>query len=417
MSTSTVEHAAENVKPENESTAPPCAACSSTLIPGIRGCRVGRFGVVFGYRAAMPAPGAPGRHVLVDGTPLLGQRSGVGRYTAALLAELVAREDVDVTVTAFTARGQVELRTVVPDGVRVRGRPVPARALRAAWRRGAWPPVELLAGRADVLHATNFVLPPSRRARGVVTVHDLAFLDRPGDLDPRQRDLPDLVRRSVARAAVVCTPTAAVAEQVTDRLGVPRERIVITPLGVDRNWREATAADAGLRAALGLPECYLLFAGTAQPRKGLDVLLAAHAARPGLPPLVLAGPAGWGTAVAPGPRVHRVGYLDDHDLRCVVAGAAALVLPSHEEGFGLPVLEAMATGTPVVCSDIPALREVAGGLATLVPAGEHAALGAALCAVLATGHCGALARREHAATYTWRACADATVRAYRLSRE
>jgi len=102
--------------------------------------------------------------VLVDGTPLLGQRTGIGRYTAALLRELVARCDVDVTVTAFTARGQIELRGAVPAGVAVRGGPVPARALRALWRSVGWPPTELLAGDADVLHATNFVLPPSKRA-------------------------------------------------------------------------------------------------------------------------------------------------------------------------------------------------------------------------------------------------------------
>ncbi|MGH3932347.1 MAG: glycosyltransferase family 1 protein, partial [Pseudonocardiaceae bacterium] len=132
--------------------------------------------------------------VLVDGTPLLGQRSGIGHYTAALLTELGTRPNVDTTVTAFTARGQAALRATVPSGVRVRGGPVPARALRASWRRCNWPPTELLAGEAEVLHATNFVLPPSRRAHGVVTIHDLAFLDRPDDLAPQQRDLPGLVR-------------------------------------------------------------------------------------------------------------------------------------------------------------------------------------------------------------------------------
>ncbi len=365
-----------------------------------------------------PARGAVLR-VLLDATPLLGQRSGVGRYTAALLAELATWTDVDVAVTAFTARGQAALRTAVPSGVEVRGAPVPARALRAAWRRGNWPPVELLAGRAEVLHATNYVLPPSRHARGVVTIHDLAFLDRPDDLAPHGRDLPDLVRSSVARAAVVCTPTAAVAEQVAARLDVPAERIVVTPLGVDRVWETAAAPTSALRTTLGLPQHYLLFVGAAQPRKGLDVLLDAHTARPALPPLVVAGPAGWGTPPVNGSRAHPVGYLPDDDLRSVVAGAAALVLPSRDEGFGLPVLEAMATGVPVVCSDVPALREVTCGLATLVRPGDPAALGAALCSVLAADYdpAAAAARREHAAGYTWQASAEATVRAYWRARE
>ncbi|MGH3871821.1 MAG: glycosyltransferase family 4 protein [Pseudonocardiaceae bacterium] len=354
--------------------------------------------------------------VLIDATPLLGQRSGIGRYTAALLRELAIRPDVDVSVTAFTARGQAALRAAVPPGIRVRGGPVPARVLRQLWQRAGWPPTELLAGHADVLHATNFVLPPSKRARGVVTVHDLAFLDRPDQLARQQRDLPDLVARSVARAAVVCTPSAAVAQQVARRLGVPAQRIVVTPLGVDRSWLTAAAPTEALRTALGLPRRYLLFVGAAQPRKGLDVLLDAHAARSDLAPLVLAGPAGWGpTPVARQHRVRTLGYLDDADLRCVVAGATALVLPSRDEGFGLPVLEAMAAGVPVVCSDLPALREITGGLATLVAPEDPVALAAALATVADSGcdPAGAAARRAHAARYTWQACAQATTRAYR----
>ncbi|MDQ3762087.1 MAG: glycosyltransferase family 4 protein [Actinomycetota bacterium] len=352
--------------------------------------------------------------VLIDGTPLLGQRSGIGRYTAALLRELANRSDVDVTVTAFSARGQIALRAAVPARMAVRGGPVPARALQASWQRWDWPPTELLAGDADVLHATNFVLPPSKRARGVVTVHDLAFLDQPDFLAPSQRELPDLVKRSVARAAVVCTPSGAVAQQVARRLDIPAEQIVVTPLGVDRSWLDAAPAEE-LRPTLRLPPRYLLFVGAAQPRKGLDVLLDAHRSLPELAPLVLAGPAGWGPTLTTSSRVRILGYLDEADLRCVVAGATALVLPSRDEGFGLPVLEAMAAGVPVVCSDLPALREIAGGLATLVPPGDPAALATALATVDGVGRdpVGAAARRAHAARYTWQACAEATVRAYR----
>ncbi|MGH4018338.1 MAG: glycosyltransferase family 4 protein, partial [Pseudonocardiaceae bacterium] len=288
--------------------------------------------------------------VLLDGTPLLGRRSGVGRYTASLIAELATRPDVDLTVTGFTARGQLALRAAVPEGVRVRGGPVPARGLRAAWQRGSWPPVELLAGDAEVVHATNFVLPPARQAAGAVTVHDLAFLDRPDELAPSNKDLPDLVRSAARRAAVVCAPSRAVGQQVTDRLGVPAERVVVTPLGVDDGWFAAAPPTTALRGELRLPQRYLLFVGAAQPRKGLDVLLDAHKAELDLPPLVVTGPAGWGPPQASSSRVHTVGYLAEDDLRSVVAGAAALVLPSRDEGFGLPVAEAMATGVPVVCS-------------------------------------------------------------------
>jgi len=245
--------------------------------------------------------------VLLDGTALLGPRTGIGRYTAGLVAELATRADVDLTVTGFTARGQRALRAAVPDGVRVRGGPVPARGLRAAWQRGGWPPVELLAGGTDVLHAPNFVLPPARRAAGVVTIHDLAFLDRPGELALANRNLPDLVRSAARRATAVCTPSRTVASEVVRRLNVPADRVVVTPLGVDPGWFRAAPPTAQLCGELGLPQRYLLFVGTAQPRKGLDVLLDAHQVELDLPPLVLAGPAGWGPPPATSSRVHPVG--------------------------------------------------------------------------------------------------------------
>jgi len=132
---------------------------------------------------------------------------------------------------------------------------------------------------------------------------------------------------------------------------------------------------------------------------------------------VLAGPAGWGPPPATSSRVHPVGYLGEEALRAVVAGATALVLPSRDEGFGLPLAEAMAAGVPVVCSNLPALREVAGGHATLVPPGDVTALAAALITVSGSGRdpTGTASRRAHAARFTWAACAEATVSAYRLA--
>src|SRR5262249_54066273 len=162
-------------------------------------------------------------------------------------------------------------------------------------------------------------------AAGVVTVHDLAFLDRPDELAPAEHALPALVRDAARRAAVVCTPTTAVARQVVQRLGVRDDRIVVTPLGVDPAWFVAAAPNSELRRRLTLPRHYLLFVGTAQPRKGLDVLLEAHKIAIGAPPLVLTGASGWGPQVRIGDprRVLRTGYLSEVDLRRVVAGAAA----------------------------------------------------------------------------------------------
>jgi glycosyltransferase involved in cell wall biosynthesis len=363
--------------------------------------------------------------VVLDGTPLLGQRTGIGRYTAALLDELAglaAGCGLDVGVSAFSLRGHRSLRSRLPAGVRARGLPVPARVLRAAWRRLPVPPIELLVGAVGVMHATNFVLPPAIRAAGVLTVHDLAFLDRPDELAPAEHGLPALVRAAARRAAVVCTPTTAVARQVVQRLGVRDDRIVVTPLGVDPAWFVAAAPNAETRRRLRLPKQYLLFVGTAQPRKGLDVLLAAHAAAPSAPPLVLAGAAGWGPQPAdPEPaerhRVLRTGYLSEVDLRRVVAGATALVLPSRDEGFGLPLLEALACGIPVITTDAPALLEVAGGHAQHVPVGDVDALAHALATVDAAARDAetAAARRAHASEFTWRACAESTVDAYRLA--
>jgi glycosyltransferase involved in cell wall biosynthesis len=349
--------------------------------------------------------------VLLDGTPLLGQRTGVGRYTAALAEELASMPGVDIRVVALTLRGWRALRSVLPHEVRARGLPCSARLLRKCWLHGSFPPIELIAGFSDVVHGTNFVLPVSAFAGGVLTVHDLAFLDAPDELPPSDRELPELVRRSATRARVVCTPTKAVASAVVDRLDVPSERVMVTPLGVDPAWFAALPPTDELRRRLRLPDQYLLFVGAEGPRKGLDVLRKAHAAAPELPPLVLTGP---GPSGVDG-RVIRTGYLPEAELRSVVAGAAALVLPSRDEGFGLPVLEALACSVPVVCSDLPALHEVAGDQAVFVPYGDVEALISALTTVLSTPPTLTVlaARRAHAAGFTWRRCAEATTSAYR----
>ncbi|MDT7547029.1 MAG: hypothetical protein QOE99_3139 [Actinomycetota bacterium] len=347
----------------------------------------------------------------LDATPLLGNRTGVGRYTQHLLQALSAYDD-ELVATAFTFRGRDALAAAVPPGVRVASRPAPARGLQELWARGEWPPVELLAGRLDVFHATNFVLPPTRSARGVVTIHDLSYLRLPKTVSAASARYRELVPRSLRRASVVITPSAATAELVQSSYDV-RVPVVVTPLGVDAAWASADAPDDALRRQLGLPPSYLLFVGTLEPRKDLRTLLAAHRLVPGAPPLVLVGPPGWGEQLDVGGCI-TTGYLDDDRLRPVVAGAAALVLPSLDEGFGIPVIEALAAGTPVIASDLPVLREVGGTVTTYAEPGNPASFAAALETVLGSPG-DAAPRRAHGAAYTWARCAEATRAAYSLA--
>jgi glycosyltransferase involved in cell wall biosynthesis len=352
--------------------------------------------------------------VILDGTPLLGPRTGVGQYVAHLYAALREDPGVRPRLFAFTVR-----RGGRPDDVRPGDwlhRILPARLLQRLWNAGRGPSAELLLPRTDVLHATNFVGPPARRAGRVVTVHDLTFLRFPDLVHPRTAAIGELVRRQAREAAAVLTPSGTVAAEVVEDLGVPADRVHPTPLGVDPSWFDARPPEEGWRRRHRVPDRYLLAVGTREPRKNLGALLAAHrAAGPDGLPLVLVGPAGWGEVAAGQDGVLLLPYQDTADLRSLVAGAAALVFPTRYEGFGLPALEAMAAGTPVLANDIPVLREVLGDLGDYVDATDTATLAEGL---LRAGVAGDDAparerRRARAADFTWQRCATATAGAYR----
>lgn len=354
----------------------------------------------------------------LDATPLLGVRTGVGRYTQHLLQALAAGDD-PLTATAFTLRGAKNLGSAVPSNVDVHNRPMPARLLQQLWASIEFPPVELLCGRVDVFHATNFVLPPLHRAAGVVTVHDLSYLRYPEAVSAASLRYRQLVPRSLHRAAVVCTPSEAVAAEVREEYSPPE--VVVTPLGVDESWFSAAPPDAAWLAAHHLPTDYLVFVGTLEPRKNLATLLAAYARLTEPPPLVLVGQAGWGPAAElaglPPESVITPGYLDQVTLQRIVAGARALVLPSVYEGFGIPPLEAFACGTPVIASDIPVIREVTGKLARLAPAKDVDAWVETLRRAIATPPDAefSAALQRHARQWTWQRCAATTRAAYRLA--
>ncbi|MTD14126.1 glycosyltransferase [Nakamurella sp. YIM 132087] len=356
----------------------------------------------------------------IDATPLLGRRTGIGTYVQHLVAGLAARPgEVRLRATAFTVRGGGPPADL-PAGTGWRHLPVPARLSRRAWRAGLPLPAALFAGRTDVFHGTNFVLPPVPGGAGVLTVHDLTYLRHPDWVDAASLELTELVPRGLRHAARVLTPSAAVAAELADAYPHVADRTIATPLGVDPGWAAAVPASPGELAALGLPPEYVLAVGTLEPRKGLDVLIAAHAAArredPSVPPLVLVGPQGWGAGThGADPGVVLPGYLDAAVLPSVVAAASVFAFPSRYEGFGLPPLEALAAGAPVIASDLPVTREVLGGHALFVPPGDPEALAAALLSTLTDppGPAATAAVRRHALGRTWDDCVARTLTAYR----
>lgn len=354
----------------------------------------------------------------IDATPLLGPLTGVGTYTSHLIAELAGTSDLHLVATAFSARGSGDLRSVVPPEVEVSGRRLPARALRAAWSRMDWPPVELTSGRVDVFHGTNFVAPPARRAGSVVTIHDLAYLRYPQAVSPASLAYRQLVPRALARGAVVCAVSHAMAEEILEAYALPPERVHVTPLGVDEEWYSVPRA--GERRS-GIPRDYVVAVGTLEPRKNLSTLLEAYriASDTGqeLPPLVLVGGQGWGDRLdlggLPDGLVVLTGHLPIAELRRIVAGARLLAFPSTYEGFGLPPLEALACGVPVVAADLPVTRETLSEQAVFADPRSAEAFLDALLTGLDSPPGNRATRRERARRYTWHRCAADTVKVYR----
>ena len=366
----------------------------------------------------------PALSVAVDATPLLGRPTGVGAFCAGALAGLAAREDVVVSAFAVSWRRRRGIEARLPAGVSSGQRAMPARPLHWAWRRREIPPLEWFVGPTDVVHGTNFIVPPTGRAARVMTVHDLTMVRFPELCAPPTLAYPALIGRALARGAWIHTPSAYVAAEVVELLGADPARVRAVPSGVP------PLPDAGPGPAEPLPagtSRYVLAVGTAEPRKDLPGLVRAFgtlaADRPDLA-LVLAGPEGWGeaalaAALAASPvagRVVRTGWVDDHRLAGLLARAAVLAYPSRYEGFGFPPLQAMAAGVPVVATTAGALPEVLGDAAGLVPPGDPDALADALAGVLdRPERARALveAGRRRAAGFSWTSCAAGLTALYR----
>lgn len=317
---------------------------------------------------------------------------GIGRYVEGLLAHLPA---AGIAVEPFAG----------------------SRWHYQTWHRFRRPALRLPDG-IDVVHAPSLAVPPPGARPLVVTVHDLAFSYLSPQGSAFHRRGLELTRKE---AAAVVVPSAFTGSEV-EAAGIDPERVHVVHHGIDRPTEPAPGEVASRLRRLGVEAPFLLAVGTIEPRKGLEVLaeafsaLSAIARTPGVR-LVLAGSPGWGDV--PGldrPGLIRLGHVDEADLDALYRGAAALVMASRTEGFGIPVLEAMVRGCPVVVSDAGSLPEVVGPAGVVVPAGDPNSLAGVLKELLEGEERRkdlAEAGRSRAAGFTWAACVEGHLAAYR----
>ncbi len=331
---------------------------------------------------------------------------GTATAVNATLVALVERGDLRFSGIAAAHRSAPS--TPIPIDTHHHWLPRPA--LYEAWHRLGLP----RSGReADVIWAPAMAVPPASRPL-VVTVHDVDFLEHPERLSRRGASFfPRAWRAATDRADRIVVPSRTVGDKLM-RHGVEAGRVDVIPWGVDGS-RVSREDQRKAAERLGLPERFVLWVGTAEPRKNLPGLVAAmQASELRDVPLVIVGPAGWGVdldaTVAPlGDRVLRLGVLDRGDLLSVYARATVFAYPSFDEGFGLPVLEAMAQGTAVVTSSGTATEEAAGGAAELVDPNDPSSISAGIVRLLADDDLSAnrtAAGLERAGAATWQATAD-----------
>lgn len=360
----------------------------------------------------------------IDYTPAALQGAGIGRFTRGLVDALVDLLHENDQIALLYPRGDAPFaRQTWPDQVQVRRLPLPDRYQTILWHRLRLPlPADLFTGPLDIFHAPNFLLPPVRRAKRLVTIHDLAFLVTPQYAYPGlQRFLTQTVPRAIAAADHILADSAASKQDALRFFNLRPDQITVIGAGVEPRFTRLKPEHLReTQQKLGLHWPFVLSLSTLEPRKNFDGLIRAFVEarkRANFPHhLVIAGGKGWLyenifaeiRRADAGDYVHWLGRVADDHLPALYNLADLFAFPSHYEGFGIPVLEAMACGTPVLCTDTSSLPEVAGDAAHLIPTGDHAALVAALADLLSDEAARAeLARRgpAQAAHFTWQAAA------------
>ena len=373
--------------------------------------------------------------IIIDVQSLVRNPAGVGHYAGNLVRALgrlgQGAADMEFGSVCFDFKRRFDRSSVPGGNWKTRTMPFPGRVVNKWWGLVPFPSFEAFAGGADLFHFPNFTLPPVRRAKTVVTVHDAAFVRLPETIEPRnlaflRRSMPGSLRRADRVIAV----SEFTRRELMECLDVAPEKISVTPEGVDARFFDDPGAErvAAFRKGRGLPERFVLAVGTIEPRKNLVNLLRAFSrlrkeGRGDLE-LVIAGGRGWlyDGIFAETARlglekcVRFIGYVADAELPLLYRACEVFAFVSLYEGFGLPPLEAMASGVPVVISEAGALCEVCGRAAMSAPAREPEAIAACVAALIDDKklrndmiNAGLL----RAASFTWDKTAGETARAYR----
>lgn len=367
----------------------------------------------------------------IDYTAAVRQGAGIGRYTRGLIGALPAL-DRENSYRLFVAGRGVQGPVPMGANFRTRWLPVTDRETALVWQRLRLPiPIELCLGRVDLFHSPDFVLPPLLSGRRVLTVHDLTFMRVPEFAHPVLREyLQRVVPRSVQRADLVLADSECTRRDVVELLHVPEERVQVVYCGVEDRFRpvedEATLGE--VRRRYGLERPFILGLGTLEPRKNFSGLITAFGRlleRRRLPhELVIVGGKGWlyepilerVRDLGLEERVRFAGYVADPDLPAVYTLASCLAYPSFYEGFGIPVLEAMACATPVVAARASSIPEVGGSAVVYVDPYDVESLVEGLDTVLHDGPLRAQLRAEglaRAREFTWERAARTLLAAYR----
>lgn len=356
--------------------------------------------------------------IVVDVTPLAVPRTGIGNYVLGMVRGLheVGPEHEVVAFSAVGPRGKRRIAQAL-DGVSVRTRlrifPPSAHTWRTAWSWLGHPSVEALAGGLDVFHFSDWMYPTQRSGVRATTIHDLVPIHFPEWVHPRTHRMHGRKYRHAARSAdVVVVNSTFTAADVEETLGVPRERIAVAPPAIDTRFDPA-----GPSLELGGP--YVLTVSTLEARKNLETLVQAMnilRERRAELRLAVAGSEGWQAPLLQADWTDVLGFVDDEQLRRLYRGASVFVYPSYYEGFGIPVVEAMASGTPVVASAHPSLDDASGDAALRADPKSPEDFAQAIERALDDGEGQVTRGLAHARRFTSRAMGEAVLRGYEAAR-